>query len=119
MGGEINVKVDLSNYSTKSDLKNATDVGTSKLAGKSDLGILKSEIDKIDTDKIKIVPFDLTKLRNVANNDVVKKTVYDKLVAKENNIDTSEFVLKTKYDTAKLNLEKKISDADKEISDNI
>ena len=45
--------------------------------------------------------------------------MYDKLVAKENNIDTSEFVLKTKYDTAKLDLEKKISDADKEISDNI
>ena len=44
--------------------------------------------------------------------------MYDKLVAKENNIDTSEFVLKTKYDTAKLDLEKKISDADKEISDN-
>ena len=45
--------------------------------------------------------------------------MYDKLVAKENNIDTSEFVLKNKYDTAKLKLEKKISDADKEISDNI
>ena len=45
--------------------------------------------------------------------------MYDKLVAKENNIDTSEFVLKTKHDTAKLDLEKKISDADKEISDNI
>ena len=45
--------------------------------------------------------------------------MYDKLVAKENNIDTSEFVLKTKYDTAKLDLEKKISDEDKEISDNI
>ena len=45
--------------------------------------------------------------------------MYDKLVAKENNIDTSEFVLKTKYDTAKLDSEKEISDADKEISDNI
>ena len=45
--------------------------------------------------------------------------MYDKLVAKENNIDTSEFVLKTKYDTAKLDLEKKVSDADKKISDNI
>ena len=46
--------MDLSNYSTKSDLKNATDVGTSKLAGESDLGILKSEIDKIDTDKLRL-----------------------------------------------------------------
>ena len=53
------------------------------------------------------------KLSNVVNSDVVKKNVYDKLVVKVNNIDTSRFVLKTKYDTDKSYLEKKISDAEK------
>ena len=47
------------------------------------------------------VPFDLNKLSDVVKNDVVKKTVYDKLAAKVNSIDASEFVLKTKYDTNK------------------
>ena len=52
-GGDINVKVDLSNYATKADLKNATGIDTSKLAAKSDLVSLKAEIDKIDVDKLK------------------------------------------------------------------
>ena len=56
------------------------------------------------------VPVDLGKLSDVVKNDVVKKTVYDKLVAKVNNIDTNDFVLKTKYQTDKTELEKKISD---------
>ena len=56
------------------------------------------------------VPVDLSKLSDVVKNDVVKKTVYDKLVAKVNNIDKSSFVLKTKYDTDKIELEKKIPD---------
>ena len=59
----------------------------------------------------------LSKLINAVNNEVVKKTVYDKLIAKANNIDTNGFVLKTKYDTDKLDLEKKISNADKKIPD--
>ena len=54
------------------------------------------------------VPVDLSKLSDAVKNDVVKKTVYDKLVAKVNSIDTSAFVLKTKYDTDKIELEKKI-----------
>ena len=58
--------------------------------------------------KLKTVPVDLSKLSNVVNNDVVKKTVYDKLVAKINNIDISGFILKTKYDTDKSELEIKI-----------
>ena len=62
-------------------------------------------------------PVDLSKLNNVVNNDVVRKTVYDKLVPKINNIDTSGFVLKTKYDIDKSDLEKKISDADKTTPD--
>ena len=56
------------------------------------------------------VPSDLSKLSNVIKNHVVKKTVYDKLVAKVNAIDTSDFVLKTKYDTDKSELENKIPD---------
>ena len=59
------------------------------------------------------VPVDLSKLTNVVKNEVVKKTVYDKLVAKVNNIDTSGFVLKTKYDADKTELEKKIPDTSK------
>ena len=58
--------------------------------------------------KLTLVPNDLAKLSNVAKNDVVKKTVYDKLVAKVNNIDTIGFVLKTTYDTDKSDLEKKL-----------
>ena len=56
------------------------------------------------------VPVDLSKLSDVVKNDVVKKDVYDKLVAKVDNIDTSGFVSKTKYDTDKSELENKISD---------
>ena len=59
----------------------------------------------------------MSKLSNVVNNDIVEKTLYDKLVGKVNNIDISGFVLKTKYDTDKSDLEKKISDADKELPD--
>ena len=78
---------------------------------------LKAEIDRIDVDKLETVPVDLSKLSNVVNNEVVRKTVHDKLVAKVNNNDTSGFVLKTKYDTDKSDLEKKISYAHKKICD--
>ena len=70
-------------------------------------------MDKIDVGKLKTVTVDLRKLSNVVNNDVVKKTVYNKLVPKVNNIDISGFVLKTKYDTSKSDLEKNVSDAEK------
>ena len=60
---------------------------------------LKTEIGKLDIGKLVSVPVDLSKLSDVVKNDVVQKTVYGKLVAKVNNIDTSDFVLKTKYDT--------------------
>ena len=66
----------------KLDSKNAKGVDTSKLAAKSDLASLKDEIDKIDVDKLKTVPVDLSKLSSVVNNQVVKKTVLDILVAK-------------------------------------
>ena len=92
-GGNINVKVDLSNYATKTDLKNVTHVDTSRFALKTNLANLKTEVDKLDIDKLPPVPVDLSKLSDVVKIDVVKKTVYDKLVAKVDNIDTSDFVL--------------------------
>ena len=113
----INVKIDLSNYATKTDLKNATGINTSNFALKSNLASLKTEIDKIDVEKLKTAPVDLSTLSNVVKNEVVKKTVYDKLVTKVHNIDTSGFVLKSKYDTDKSDLEKKIIDANKKIPD--
>ena len=99
--GDINVKVDLSNHSTKADLWNGEEFGAYKLTAKSDLASLNAEIDKADADKWKTVPDDLSKLSNVVVNKVVKKTMCDKLVSKINNSDTSGFVLKTKYDTDK------------------
>ena len=104
-GGNTNVKVDLSNYATKTDLENVTHVDTSSFALKTNLGNLKTEVNKLDIDKLVPVPVDLNKLSDAVKNDVVKKAVYDKLVAKVNNIDTSEFVLKTKYQIDKTELE--------------
>ena len=97
--------------------KKTTGIDTSSFALKSNLSSLKTEVDKIDVGKLKTLPVDLSKLSNLVNNDVVKKTVYDKLVTKVNDIGTTGFVLKTKYDTDKSDLEKKISDAEKEIPD--
>ena len=69
----IKVEIDLSNYATKNDLKNITHVDVSSFANKINLAALKTEDDKIDTDKLKTVPTDLAKLSNVVNNDLVKK----------------------------------------------
>ena len=107
-GGNINVKINLSNYATKTNLKNVTHIDASSFALKINLASLKTEVDKLDIDKLAPVPVDLSKLSDVAKNDVVKKAVYDKMVAKVNNIDTSDFVLKTKYRTDKTELENKI-----------
>ena len=83
----------------KSDLKNATHVDTSSFALKSNLASLKTEIDKLGIDKLVPVPVDVIKLSDVVKNDVIKKAVYDKIVAKVNNIDTSAFALKIKSQT--------------------
>ena len=98
-GRNIKVKVDLSNYATKADVKNISHVDTSSFALKTNLANLKTEVDKLDIDKLVPVPTDLSKLSNVVKNDVVKKAC--KLVSKVNNIDTNGFVLKTKHDTDK------------------
>ena len=94
---------------TKTDLKNVAHVDTSSIALKTNLANPKTEVDKLDIDKLAPVPVDLSKLSDVAKSYVVKKTVYDKLVAKVNNIDTSDFVLKTNYNADKTELEKKNS----------
>ena len=63
IGGDINAKIDLSNYATKADLKNAAGVDTSKLAAKSDLASLKAEVDKLDEDKSKTINDDLNNFK--------------------------------------------------------
>ena len=109
-GRNINVKVDLSNYAAKADIKNVTHVDTSTFALKN-LASLKTEVDKLDIDKLVPVPIDMSKLSDwIVKNDVVKKAIYDKLVENVNKIDTSGFVLKTKYQTDKAESENKIPD---------
>ena len=71
----IKVELDLANYATKNDVKNITHVDVSGYATKTNLAALKSEVDKIDIDKLKTVPTDLAKLSNVVQNDVVKKSI--------------------------------------------
>ena len=100
----MTVELDLSNYATKTDLKKATGIDTSKFAKKGDLRNLKSSADKLDIDKLKNVsnnlsnlkskadkldsdklvpvPFDFSKLSNIVKNDVVKKDVYKLLKVK-------------------------------------
>ena len=85
-----------------------THIDAISFALKSNVVSLKTQIDKLDIDKLVSVPVDLSKLNNVVKNDVVKKTLCDKLVEKVNNIDTKEFVFKTTYDTDKSDLVSKI-----------
>ena len=63
----------MSNYATKTDLKNATRIDTPNFALKSNLASLKAEVDKLDIDKLIPVPVDLSKLSDVVKNDVVKE----------------------------------------------
>ena len=94
-GDSIKIKIDLSNYATKTDIKNISHVVTSSFALKTYLAMLKTEVDKLDIVKLVPIPVDLSKLSDVIKNDVVKETVYNRLVAKVDNIDTSDFVLKS------------------------
>ena len=139
-GSRNNVKVelDLTNYATKTDLKNITLVDVSSFASKTNLAALKTEVDKIDVDKLKTTPADLANLSNVVQNDVLKKTDYstkvtsieaqtagitknttDNLadITKLKAIDTNSFVLKTKLASDVTTLENKIDTADKKIPD--
>ena len=85
----IKVELDLSNYATKDDVKKITHVDVSSYATKTNLAALKTEVDKIDTDKLKTVPDDLAKLSNVVKNEVVKKT----------NFSADTYVTRTKFST--------------------
>ena len=73
----VKVELDLTKYATKTDLKNITHVDVNIFASKTNLAALKTEVDKIDTDKLKTAPTDLAKLTNAVENDVVKKTDYN------------------------------------------
>ena len=116
-GGDINVKVDLSNYATKTDLKNISHIDVSSYALKSNLASLKTEVDKLDIDKLTSVPIDLAKLRNLVKNDIIKKTECDKLVNKVNGIDNTNFVSRTKYEKDGSDFEDKIDKIEKKIPD--
>ena len=130
----IKVELDLTNYTTKTDLKNITHVDVSSFASKTNLAALKTEVDKIDADKLKTVPVDLAKLSNVVDHDVVKNTDYSTKVTsieaqiagltknmvdnlgdltKLKAIDTNSFVLKTKLASDFTTLENKIDTVDK------
>ena len=109
-GDSIKVKIDLSNYAAKADIKNISHVDTSSFALKTNLANLKSEVDKLDIDKLKPVPTDLSKLNNVVKNDVVKKADYNTLVTTVDNIVTTGLVKKTDYKTKTTEIEGKIPD---------
>ena len=134
----IKVELDLSNCATKNDLKNIAHVDVSSFVSKTNLAALKTEVDKIDADKLKTVPVDLAKLSNVVDNDIGKKADYNTKVTsietqiagltkdtvdnladitKLKAIDTNSFVLKTKLASDITTLENKIDTVDKKISD--
>ena len=134
----VKVELDLTNYATKTDLKNITHVDVSIFAGKTNLAALETEVDKIDKDKLKTAPTDLAKLTNAIENDVVKKTDYntkttnieaqiagltkntvDNLadITKLKAIDTNSFVTRTKFLADTNILDDKIHGVEKKIPD--
>ena len=113
----IKVQLDLSNYATKTGLKNITHADTSSFASKTNLAALKTEVDKLDTDKLKTVPADLAKLTNVVDNNVVKKTEHSTLKTKVDNIDTSTFVTRTKFTSDTNDLDDKIDEVKNDVKD--
>ena len=134
----IKVKLDLTNYATKDDVKNITHVDVSSFASKTNLAALKTEVDKIDVDKLNTTNTDLAKLSNVVKNYVVKKTDYNAKVTsiesqiasvtknttdnlnditKLKAVDTSNFVLETNFSADINTLDNKIDGVGKKISD--
>ena len=130
----IKVELDLANYTTKTDLKNITHVDVSSFASKTNLAALKTEVDKIDADKLKTTPTDLAKLTNAVEHDVVKKPDYNtKVTSKEAQIagltkntvdnladitklkaiDTNSFVTRTKFSADTNALDDKIDGVEK------
>ena len=130
----IKVELNLANYATKDDVKNITHVDVSSFASKTNLAALKTEVDKINADKLKTTPADLAKLTNAIENDVVKKTDYNTKVTsieaqitgltkntvdnvadikKLKAIDTNNFVNKTKFSADINTLDDKIDGVEK------
>ena len=128
------VELDLANYVTKTDSKNITDVDVSSFTNKTNLAALKTEVDKIDADKLKTTPVDLAKLTNAVEHDVVKKTDYNTKVTsieaqiagltkntvdnladitKLKAIDTDSFVTRTKFSADTNALDDKIDGVEK------
>ena len=103
----IKVELYLSNYATKDDVENITHVDVSSYATKTNLAALKTEVDKIDVDKLKTVPDDLAKLSNVVKNEVVKKADF--------SADT--YVSRSKFSTDTNALDDKIDKVEKKIPD--
>ena len=134
----VEVELDLTNYVTKTDLKNITHVEVSSFASKTNLAALKTEVDKIDADKLKTAPTDFAKLTNAIENNVVKKTDYNTKVTsieaqiagltkntvdnladitKHKAIDTNSFVTRTKFSVDTNALDDKIDRVEKTIPD--
>ena len=130
----VKVELDLTNYATKTDLKNITHVDVSSFASKTNIAALKTEADKIDTGKLKTAPTDLAKLTNVIENDAVKKTDFNTKVTsieaqiagltkntvdnladitKLKAIDTNSFVTRTKFSADTNTLDDKIDGVEK------
>ena len=102
----IKVELDLSNYATKKDIKDITHIDASGFTSKTNLAALKTEVDKIDTDKLKTVPDDLAKLTNVVKNEVVKKTDFS----------ADDYVKRTKFSADTNALDDKIDKVEKKNS---
>ena len=130
----VKVELDLTNYATKTDLKNITHVDVSRFASKTNLAAVKTEVDEIDTDKLKTTPTDLAELTNTIENDLIKKTVYNTKVTsieaqiagltkntvdnladitKLKAIDTNSFVTRTKFSADTNALDGKIDGVEK------
>ena len=110
-GGDINVKVDLSNYATKTYIKNISHIDTSSLALKSDLGSLKTEVDKLDSDKLKSLPNNLINLKSKVDKlDIDKLAPIPVDLSKLSNVVKNEVVKKTEYNAKIKNIEDKILD---------
>ena len=101
----------------KKDIKDITHVDTSSYALKTNIAASKTEVEKIDTDKLKTVPDDLAKLSNVVKNDIVKKATYNTLKNKVYAIYTSGFVTRTKFTTDTNPLDDKIDKVEKKMPD--
>ena len=134
----IKVELGLVNYATKTDLNNITHVDVSSFASKTNLAALKTEVDKIDADKLKTTTTDLAKLTNTVEHDIVKKTDYNTKVTsieaqivgltkntvenladitKLKAIDTNSFVTRTKFSADTNALDDKIDGVEKKIPD--